>query len=249
SLHDALPVCVALRDGENNLRLVFADAFDPHLRTRIGELVTESATWALAHRKDIAALLARHEESLRAMDGFQPVYAATDLHADGIEDLSLKSISEDASPVVKLVRSTLYDALKAGASDIHMETDARGLTIKYRIDGVLNMAGSMAGMEQAEQAISRIKVMSELDIAERRIPQDGRFKVLVQGREVDLRVSIMPSVFGEDAVLRVLDRQAVSDEARGLSLDALGFAPDIMERFRLLAGEPYGMVLVTGPTG
>src|SRR3546814_3919933 len=102
------------------------------------------------------------------------LHAATDMHADGIEDLSLKSISEDASPVVKLVRSTLYDALKAGASDIHMETDTRGLTLKYRIDGVLNMAGSMAGMEQAEQAISRIKVMSELDIAARRLPDRKR---------------------------------------------------------------------------
>ena len=241
--------CVALRDRDQGLLLVFADAFDRHLRTRVGELLMQPVTWTLAHRKDISAFLARHEENLRAMDGFQPGEARGDMRADGVEDLSFKSISEDASPVVKLVRSTLYDALKAGASDIHMETDARGLTIKYRIDGVLSMAGSMAGLEQAEQAISRIKVMSELDIAERRIPQDGRFKVLVQRREVDLRVSIMPSVFGEDAVLRVLDRQAVSDESKGLSLDALGFAPDIMQRFRLLAGEPYGMLLVTGPTG
>ena len=156
--------------------------------------------------------------------------------------------------MVKFVRSTLYDALKAGASDIHMETDAQGLTVKYRIDGVLNQEGGIQGAAQAEQAISRIKVMSELDIAERRIPQDGRFKVLVQSgenkaREVDMRVSIMPSVFGEDAVLRILDRKALSDEAKGLSLDTLGFAPEIKARFRLLAEEPYGMLLVTGPTG
>ena len=241
--------CVALRDEDGRLLLVFANPFDLHVQGRMEVLLKEPVQWMLAHRKDLAAFLSRFEESLRAMDGFQAEHGTADSHADGIEDLSLKSISEDTSPVVKLVRSTLYDALKAGASDIHMETDARGLTIKYRIDGVLSMVGSMAGMEQAEQAISRIKVMSELDIAERRIPQDGRFKVLVQGREVDLRVSIMPSVFGEDAVLRILDRQSVTDEAKGLSLDVLGFDPEIMERFRLLAEEPYGMLLVTGPTG
>ncbi|MES2553604.1 MAG: GspE/PulE family protein, partial [Pseudomonadota bacterium] len=150
---------------------------------------------------------------------------------------------------VKLVRSTLYDAVKAGASDIHMETDPSGLTIKYRIDGVLNTVASVQSVLQAEQAISRIKVMSELDIAERRVPQDGRFKVLAQGREIDLRVSIMPSVFGEDAVLRILDRKSMTDEAKGLTLDVLGFEAGIMARFRLLAEEPYGMLLVTGPTG
>lgn len=241
--------CVALRAEDGQLLLVFANPFDPHVHGRIEVLLKEPAQWTLAHRKDLLAFLSRFEESLRAMDDLLPEHGAAESHTAGIEDLSLKSISEDTSPVVKLVRSTLYDALKAGASDIHMETDARGLTIKYRIDGVLNMVGSMVGPEQAEQAISRIKVMSELDIAERRVPQDGRFKVLVQGREVDLRVSIMPSVFGEDAVLRILDRKSVSDEAKGLSLDVLGFEPEIMERFRLLAEEPYGMLLVTGPTG
>lgn len=241
--------CVAMRDAEGVLKLVFCNPFDANLQGRVGVLVSEPMTWMLAHRKDIAALLARHEEGVRAMDGFLPEHAGLQNHSDGIEDLSLQSISEDSSPVVRLVRSTLYDALKTGASDIHMETDTRGLTIKYRIDGVLSMVGSMNGLEQAEQAISRIKVMSELDIAERRIPQDGRFKVLVQGREVDFRVSIMPSVFGEDAVLRILDRKAVSGEDKGLSLDTLGFESGIMERFRLLAEEPYGMLLVTGPTG
>ncbi len=241
--------CIALRGADGALLLAFANPFDPHLQGRMELLAGSWPQRRLAHRKDLAALLSRHEENLRAMDGFQPEHAVDDPRHAGVEDLSLKTISEDSSPVVKLVRSTLYDALKAGASDIHIETDARGLTIKYRIDGVLSTVGSMAGLEQAEQAISRIKVMSELDIAERRVPQDGRFKVLVQGREVDLRVSIMPSVFGEDAVLRILDRQAVSDEAHGLSLDVLGFDPEIMTRFRLLAEEPYGMLLVTGPTG
>ena len=241
--------CLVLRDPSGQLHIVFANPFDPGMQGRLELLVDETATWALAHRKDVAAFLSRYEESMRAMDGVLPDHAGVESGSGGIEDISLRSISEDTSPGVKLVRSTLYDALKAGASDIHMETDAHGLVIKYRIDGVLSLVGNVNGLTLAEQAISRIKVLSELDISERRIPQDGRFKVMVQGREVDMRVSIMPSVFGEDAVLRILDRKALSDQARGLSLEVLGFEESIMSRFRLLAGEPYGMLLVTGPTG
>jgi general secretion pathway protein E len=241
--------CLAVRSVDGGLHVVFANPFDEGLADRMDLLLGQPADWLLAHRKDIAAYLSRFEESMRAMDGI----GASEQDMGGedrrIEDISLQSISADSSPVVKLVRSTLYDALKAGASDIHMESDAHGMAVKYRIDGVLTHAGSVAGTLQAEQAISRIKVMSELDIAERRVPQDGRFKVLVQGREVDMRVSIMPSVYGEDAVLRILDRKAVSNHASGLSLEVLGFEPSIMERFRLLAQEPYGMLLVTGPTG
>ena len=163
--------------------------------------------------------------------------------------MSLRAISEYSSPVVKLVNSTLYDALKAGASDIHLEIGSSGLTIKNRIDGVLTTIGVVQGVETAEQAISRIKILAELDIAERRIPQDGRFKVTVKGREVDFRVSIMPSIFGEDAVLRILDKQSLSDELKGLRLDMLGYEGKVLVQLRKLAAEPYGMLLVTGPTG
>ncbi|HEY0563306.1 MAG TPA: GspE/PulE family protein, partial [Methylophilus sp.] len=202
------------------------------------------------HHTDIAAYLARHEETMRAMDDISPSNITQYQDADAsIVHLSLKSINEDANPIVKLVNSTLYDALKAGASDIHLECAQSGLAIKYRIDGVMASVGGMQGMDNADQAISRVKVMAQLDIAERRIPQDGRFKVIAQGREIDFRVSIMPSIFGEDAVLRVLDRKSLSEEAQGLSLQALGFNPSIISQFRRLATEPYGMVLVTGPTG
>ena len=241
--------CAALRDASGRLNVVCANPFDGHLQSRLDQQLGQAPLWGLTHRKDLAAFLSRFEESMRAMDGILPEHADGDSDSSGIEDISLRSISEDTSPVVKLVRSTLYDALKAGASDIHMESEPHGLTIKYRIDGVLNLVGSVNGVLQAEQAISRIKVMSELDIAERRVPQDGRFKVRALGREVDMRVSIMPSVFGEDAVLRILDRKAITDQARGLSLEVLGFDASIMQRFRLLAEEPYGMLLVTGPTG
>ncbi|MDI1361632.1 GspE/PulE family protein [Methylotenera sp.] len=246
--------CVALRNNENSLYLIHTNPFDSYLQSKVDLMIQQPVIWGLAHYKDLNAFLTHHETSMRAMDGLATEHTESQANQNGIEDISLRSISEDTSPVVKFVRSTLYDALKAGASDIHMETDAHGLTVKYRIDGVLSFEGGIQGIAQAEQAISRIKVMSELDIAERRVPQDGRFKVLATGgegkvREVDLRVSIMPSVFGEDAVLRILDRKALSDEAKGLSLETLGFEPDIMARFRLLAEEPYGMLLVTGPTG
>ncbi len=242
--------CVAVRNAEHQLCLVCANPFDAHLPGKMELLLKgEPARWMIVHRQDLAAFLSKYEESMRAMDGLLPDQAASTGDVHGIEDISLKTISEDTSAVVKLVRSTLYDALKAGASDIHMETDPSGLTIKYRIDGVLTSVATVQSLLQAEQAISRIKVMSELDIAERRVPQDGRFKVLVQGREVDLRVSIMPNVFGEDAVLRILDRKSMTDQANGLTLDVLGFEESIMARFRLLAEEPYGMLLVTGPTG
>ncbi|HEU5176655.1 MAG TPA: GspE/PulE family protein, partial [Burkholderiales bacterium] len=169
-------------------------------------------------------------------------------------EISFESASEGDSTVVRLVSSTLYDALKAGASDVHLETTGAGLAIKYRIDGVLMSMKRLQGGELAEQVISRIKVMSELDIAERRVPQDGRFKARhtyggEAGREIDFRVSVMPSVFGEDAVLRILDRRALTDELQGLSLESLGFEAGLRQRLTELSKEPYGMLLVTGPTG
>jgi general secretion pathway protein E len=167
----------------------------------------------------------------------------------GVEDLSFRSISEDASQVVRLVRSTLYDALKTAASDIHLETGPHGLAIRYRIDGVLVAIGTLPGADLAEQVISRVKVMAELDISERRVPQDGRFKVSVSGREIDFRVSIMPSIFGEDAVLRILDKQQLADATKGLTLDSIGFDVGTRTMLRKFANEPYGMLLITGPTG
>ncbi|WP_296825892.1 GspE/PulE family protein [Thiobacillus sp.] len=240
--------CLAAHDAEGQLWLLLTDPWDSASRAYAGHVLGAPFKTGLAHPADLAALLARHEEGLRAMEGVGG--SGTQVAQDsGAEALSFASIAEDASPVVRLVRSTLYDALKAGASDIHLETDARGLTVKYRIDGVLSHIAHAPGTEVAEQAISRIKVMAELDIAERRVPQDGRFKVSMQGREVDVRVSIMPSVFGEDAVLRILDRQALSEELSGLTLEGLGYAGATLARIRKLAAEPYGMLLVTGPTG
>jgi general secretion pathway protein E len=241
--------CVLFRGKDGALLLVFGDPFNPALRPWAEERVPRPMQWCLAHPADVTAYLTRYGETLRAMDSVLSE-AAREESTDGrIEELSLKTISEHDSPVVKLVHSTLYDALKAGASDIHLETTPTNLVIKYRLDGVLSMVGSAQGLDMAEQIISRIKVMAELDIAERRVPQDGRFKVRAQGREIDFRVSIMPSIFGEDAVLRILDKQSLADEVKGLSLDGLGFDEAARTTLRRLSAEPYGMLLVTGPTG
>ena len=241
--------CVLFRDEAERFRLVTGDPFDGARFAWADAALAEPFEWHVAHPADVAAFLTRHEDGLSAMESLLPAAKSAARGGAEIEDLSFKAIAEDASPVVKLVRSTLYDALKAGVSDIHLETDPAGLSIKYRIDGVLNPMGKIEGLELAEQVISRIKVMSELDIAERRVPQDGRFKAALRGREIDFRVSVMPSVFGEDAVLRILDKQSLADAARGLTLDSLGFDERAKTTIRKLASEPYGMLLVTGPTG
>ena len=174
--------CLAFRDNADGLVLVFSDPFNDGLVAWAQEEIAVPFIWHLAHQTDVDAYLARHEETLHAMDSVLPSNDAAAVAQSDVEDLSILAISENTSPVVKLVHSTLYDALKTGASDVHLETGANGLAIKYRIDGVLSLVGSMAGLELAEQVISRVKVMSELDIAERRIPQDGRFKISSRGR-------------------------------------------------------------------
>jgi len=240
--------CLPFLDEDKALTLVIADPFDRALRDWADERLKRTPRYALAEGADIAASLARQESHMRAMDG---VVSGAGNGEGGMkgEDISLRRISEDTSPVVKAVNSTLYDALKAEASDIHLETTPGGMQIKYRVDGVLTAVGSISGRDMAEMVISRVKIMAELDIAERRVPQDGRFKVLVAGREIDLRVSIMPSIHGEDAVLRILDKQQLSDASVGLTLPSLGFEGDMLVDLRRLSREPYGMMLVTGPTG
>ncbi|PLX74246.1 MAG: pilus assembly protein PilB [Desulfuromonas sp.] len=167
----------------------------------------------------------------------------------GEEVLSIEKLTADTSPIIRLIDSTLYDALNKRASDIHIESNAEGVVIKYRVDGVLFRATDPLDERFQSPIISRIKVMSELDISERRIPQDGRFKVRLGGKSIDFRVSIMPSIFGEDAVIRILDKESIASDLQGLTLEALGFPEHELVRFRRMVREPYGMVLVTGPTG
>jgi type II secretory ATPase GspE/PulE/Tfp pilus assembly ATPase PilB-like protein len=167
----------------------------------------------------------------------------------GEEVLSIEKLTDDSSPIIRLIDSTLFDALNKRASDIHIESSMDGVQIKYRVDGVLFRATETLDGRFQGPIISRIKVMSELDISERRIPQDGRFKVRMGSKSIDFRVSIMPSIFGEDAVIRILDKESIAKDLHGLTLDVLGIEGHELSRFRRMIREPYGMVLVTGPTG
>ncbi|HEU0234430.1 MAG TPA: GspE/PulE family protein, partial [Gallionella sp.] len=167
----------------------------------------------------------------------------------GMEDLSLRSVAQETSEAVKLVRGTLREALKMGVSDIHFENTPGGMAIKFRLDGMLVPDRTVQNRGMAEQAVSRIKVLAQLDITERRVPQDGRFKAREGEREVDFRVSVMPGIHGEDVVLRILDKQALRDQMHTLSLKTLGFRTGEIDLLRRMAAEPYGMFLTTGPTG
>jgi general secretion pathway protein E len=245
-------LCVALTDAAGRHLLVLTDPLDARTRAwavnRIRRTQHDFA-WALAASDDLRAFLTLAEKSMRAMDsvGLAPTGGA--MRDAAALSVSMADISASESPIVRLVDSTIHDALKSDASDIHLETQRGGLVIKYRVDGVLEVVRRVDGLETAEQVLSRVKVVAELDIAERRIPQDGRFKVAVGGREIDLRVSVMPNLFGEDAVLRILDRQHLSRDSDQIRLDSLGFEGDVLHFVRELSARPYGLLLVTGPTG
>jgi general secretion pathway protein E len=240
--------CAVVRTPSGLLAMV-ADPFDTALRSWLETRTAEVLEWAVAAHHELANFIARRAEALRAIDAVLSQAEAEGSTGTSPDNLSYVSISEDASPIVRLVHSTVYDALRAGASDIHLESTAGGLTVRYRIDGVLVNIASVSGTAVAEQVISRIKVMSELDIAERRVPQDGRFTIALDRRPIDFRVSVIPSIFGEDAVLRALDKQALTERLQGLRLDALGFDIRVVTQLRRLSSLPYGMLLVTGPTG
>ncbi len=253
---DLLPLGQAMRRGcllfrdASRLIGVIADPFDTDAQQWLASLSSTSVTFKLTTPGDIQAYFSHAEGRTRAIETTAtPRLLHEESARPDVERLSLQLISEGTSPVVRLVNSTLYDALKAGASDIHLECSPIGMTVRYRIDGVLDIVTSVDGIDMTEQVISRIKVMAELDIAERRIPQDGRFRVSIGHRDVDIRVSIMPSVHGEDAVLRILDKRTFLKDDNTLRLDMLGFDTDSLVTIRSLAHEPYGMLLVTGPTG
>jgi len=160
------------------------------------------------------------------------------------EQIDLSALADDGeSPVIKLVNMLVAQALKGGCSDIHLEPYEKSISVRYRKDGVLN-AQVAPPKSMHNSIISRIKIMSNLDIAERRVPQDGKFQVKFEGRQVDFRVSILPTIWGEKAVLRILDSSTLN-----IGIDKLGFEPDAEGLFRKALAASYGMLLVTGPTG
>ncbi|MCA2999942.1 MAG: type II/IV secretion system protein [Rhodocyclaceae bacterium] len=202
----------------------------------------------LADPREFQLALEAIEKSFSAVaQSVQP--GLSDSTPRGQDELTLLSIHAETSAAVRLVNSTIFDALRSEASDIHFESLAQGMRVKFRIDGALIEVAVHASQTLAEETIARIKVLAELDISERRVPQDGRFRIAAKGREIDIRTSVMPSIHGEDAVLRILDKKALFDHLQQLTLHSLGFDESTARTIRRLASEPYGMLLVTGPTG
>jgi type IV pilus assembly protein PilB len=243
---------VPLEVQNNILSIAVADP-SVQMSDELPLLLGKKLAIRVATARQIGDLLKRTEQSQRVLEQATEAFA---LQTSKEEEESEETISGDrltrdstASPVVRLVETVIFTALERRASDIHIEARDTEVAVKYRIDGVLQHAMQPISKEWHSTVLSRIKVLSDLDIAERRIPQDGRFRVKYKGRYIDLRVSIMPASHGEDAVLRVLDKETLSEKFHSLSLDVVGFSPDETRRFRRYIREPYGMVLVTGPTG
>src|SRR5271165_506528 len=244
---------VPLVTHNNTLVIAVADPGMVILSDELPLLLGKKLAYKVATPRQIGDLLKRTEQSQRVLE--QATEAFT-LQISKDDEESEETISGDrltrdstVSPVVRLVETVIFTALERRASDIHIEARDGEVAVKYRIDGVLQHAMQPIAKEWHSSVISRIKVLSDLDIAERRVPQDGRFRVKYKGRYIDLRVSIMPASHGEDAVLRVLDKETLSEKFQSLSLDVVGFFPEETRRFRRYIREPYGMVLVTGPTG
>ena len=238
------------RTGEA-LEIIVSDPTDLPMIDELALLLGAPVTVTVGTASAIESILTRSESSQRVLDeateSFQLQFLREEEAAD--ESLTVERLTSDISPVIKLVDSMIYTAIQRRASDIHVETQDDALHVKYRIDGVLQAAMRPIDKQFHSAVLSRIKVMAELDIAEKRVPQDGRFKLRMPGKTIDFRVSIMPSIHGEDAVIRILDKESISEQFRELRLDILGFPADELRRFRRAIAEPYGMVLVTGPTG
>ena len=245
---------VPLQAQNGTLEIALSDPTQIVQLDELSVLLSKKLRIKVATYSQISDLLKKTEQSQRVLEevteGFTLDVVGDEENSD--ETLSIDRLASDEgdiAPVIKLVDTTIFNALERRASDIHIETRDQELAIKYRIDGVLQYAMSPIAKEWYAAVISRIKVMSELDIAERRVPQDGRFRVRYKGRLIDFRVSIMPTIHGEDAVLRVLDKESMSEKFARLTLDVVGFAESDIVKFRRYIKEPYGMVLVTGPTG
>jgi type II secretory ATPase GspE/PulE/Tfp pilus assembly ATPase PilB-like protein len=240
----------ARREGKS-LVIVVSDPTDLPMIDELGVVLGTPIKVTVGAPSAIQSILKKSESSQRvledATEGFQLKVVKED--ESGEENLTVDRLTSDTSPVIRLVDSTIFTAIQRRASDIHIETGDDAVHVKYRIDGVLQPAMRPIAREFHSPIISRIKVMAELDIAEKRVPQDGRFKMRMPGKTIDFRVSIMPSVNGEDAVIRILDKESISEQFTELKLDILGFPGDELKRFRKYIREPYGMVLVTGPTG
>jgi type II secretory ATPase GspE/PulE/Tfp pilus assembly ATPase PilB-like protein len=239
------------RDGKT-LVIVVSDPSDLPMIDELSVVLGTPVKPMVGARSAIEGMLKKSESSQRVLDEATEEFQIQVLKGEdetGEDNLTVERLTSDNSPIIRLVNSTIFTAIQRRASDIHIETQDDAVHVKYRIDGVLQPAMRPIAKRFHSSILSRIKVMAELDIAEKRVPQDGRFRLKVPGKTIDFRVSIMPSVHGEDAVIRILDKQSMSEQFTELRLDILGFPEAELKRFRKYIREPYGMVLVTGPTG
>src|SRR5687767_11458112 len=238
------------REGQS-LVIVVSDPTDLPMIDELAVVLATPIRVTVGTPTAIQSILKKSESSQRVLEEATESFQFQILREDetGEDQLTVDKLTADQSPVIRLVDTTLFTAIQKRASDIHIETGDDAVHVKYRIDGVLQPAMRPIAKQFHSTIISRVKVMAELDIAEKRVPQDGRFKVRMGGKSIDFRVSVMPSVHGEDAVIRILDKESLSEQFTELTLDILGFPEQELKRFRKYIREPYGMVLVTGPTG
>ncbi|HEV8153382.1 MAG TPA: GspE/PulE family protein, partial [Solirubrobacteraceae bacterium] len=234
--YDAVPIAL---DGDRALKVAMADPANVHAIDDIALVTGYEVRPVVASPDDIAGLLSR----LTRLDD---VVTATEVDAEDGEQpaevVDLRETADDA-PVIKLVNQIIAQAVERGASDVHLEPDGRDMRVRFRVDGMLNEATTIP-RRMVSGVVSRIKIMSDLDIAERRLPQDGRVGLTIDGHAVDLRIVTLPSVHGEGVVMRILSKESVI-----LELAKLGMAEQERDRFERAIRQSYGAVLVTGPTG
>ncbi|HXC61372.1 MAG TPA: ATPase, T2SS/T4P/T4SS family, partial [Nitrospiria bacterium] len=242
---------IPLKDEKGVLTIVVADPGNLLAMDELEVTLKRDLAIVVSTKTAILEALKRSEGSSQVLKKIEADFHPEIIREDekGDEVLSVEKLSKDLSPVIRLVDSMILNAMQKRASDIHIEASDKEVAVKYRIDGVLYRAMEPLDTKFHAPLISRIKVMSELDIAEKRVPQDGRFKMRLEGKKVDFRVSILPSIFGEDVVIRILDKEYITASVSELRLDRLGFNQEDLKKFRKSIVEPHGMALVTGPTG
>jgi type IV pilus assembly protein PilB len=243
---------IPLEDNETTMKIAISDPSDIAAIDSIESFLGKKVQVFAAPRRAIQEALRKSETALQVLKDATEGFIVQVVEKDGVEGeevISLEKLADQDGSIIKLVNTIIFTAVQKRASDVHVESREDGVKIKYRIDGVLSEALEPIDKKFQSPIISRIKVMSDLDISERRVPQDGRFRLKIKDKTIDFRVSIMPSIYGEDAVIRILDKEMITEAISELKLDLLGFSDELLRKFRRYITQPYGMVLVTGPTG
>jgi type IV pilus assembly protein PilB len=242
---------VPMEENKNSVKIAIADPSDIEVIDSIESFLGKKVEVYAASKRGINEALRKSETALQilkdATEGF--VMQVVEMEGEEDEVISVEKLADQDGSIIKLMNSIIFTAVQKRASDVHIESKENGVAIKYRIDGVLGEAMDTIGKKFQSPIISRIKVISDLDISERRVPQDGRFRLKIKDKTIDFRVSIMPCIYGEDAVIRILDKEMITQALSELRLDLLGFSEMVLDRFNRYIVQPYGMVLVTGPTG